>query len=124
MEDKNVFLSVKDLKVEYVSRGVPVYAVNGVSFDIRKGEALGLVGETGAGKTSTAKAILQVLPDVGARISGGEVFLEGKDMLKLSEKEMQKIRGDVISMIFQQFTAFNDCNYFIKVLNFLGTIIY
>ena len=101
MEDKNVFLSVKDLKVEYVSRGTPVYAVNGVSFDIKKGEALGLVGETGAGKTSTAKAILQVLPDVGARISGGEVFLEGKDMLKLSEKEMQKIRGDVISMIFQ-----------------------
>ena len=101
MEENNVFLSVKDLTVEYISRGVVVHAVNGVSFDIRKGEALGLVGETGAGKTSTAKAILQVLPDVGSRISGGQVFLDGKDLLQVPEKEMQKIRGNVISMIFQ-----------------------
>ena len=99
--DNNVFLSVRDLTVEYESRGTIVHAVNGVSFDIKKGEALGLVGETGAGKTSTAKAILRVLPDVGSRISKGEVILEGKDILKIHEKEMQKIRGNVISMIFQ-----------------------
>lgn len=99
--DNNVFLSVRDLTVEYESRGTIVHAVNGVSFDIKKGEALGLVGETGAGKTSTAKAILRVLPDVGSRISKGEVILEGQDILKIHEKEMQKIRGNVISMIFQ-----------------------
>ena len=59
------------------------------------------MGETGAGKTSTAKAILRVLPDVGAKIKDGEVFLEGEDLLKLSEKKMQGVRGNKISMIFQ-----------------------
>ena len=101
MENNAPFLSVKDLVVEYTSRGAIVHSVNGVSFDIHKGEALGLVGETGAGKTSTAKAILQVLPDVGAKIAGGEVLLQGEDLLKYSEKEMRKVRGNRISMIFQ-----------------------
>lgn len=102
MENKNKpFLQVKNLKVEFESQGKIVRAVNGIDFELGEGETLGLVGETGAGKTSTAKAILRVLPDVGAKISSGEVFLEGEDLLKLSERKMQSVRGNKISMIFQ-----------------------
>lgn len=99
--EKKSFLTVKNLTVEYQSQGAVVHAVNGVSFEIGEGETLGLVGETGAGKTSTAKAILRVLPDVGAKIREGEVLLDGEDLLKLSERKMQHIRGNKISMIFQ-----------------------
>lgn len=99
--EKKSFLTVKDLYVEYRSQGKDVHAVNGVSFELGEGETLGLVGETGAGKTSTAKAILRVLPDVGAKIKSGEVILEGEDLLKLSERKMQNVRGNLISMIFQ-----------------------
>ena len=99
--EKKCFLTVKDLHVEYRSQGKDVHAVNGVSFELGEGETLGLVGETGAGKTSTAKAILRVLPDVGAKITSGEVILEGEDLLKLSERKMQNVRGNLISMIFQ-----------------------
>lgn len=95
------FLCVKDLSVEYRSQGKDVHAVNHLSFELGEGETLGLVGETGAGKTSTAKAILRVLPDVGAKITSGEVILEGEDLLKLSERKMQNVRGNQISMIFQ-----------------------
>lgn len=99
--EKKSFLTVKNLTVEYRSQGKDVHAVNGVSFELNEGETLGLVGETGAGKTSTAKAILRVLPDVGAKIKEGEVILDGEDLLKLSERKMQNIRGNKISMIFQ-----------------------
>lgn len=99
--EKKSFLTVKNLAVEYRSQGKDVHAVNGVSFELNEGETLGLVGETGAGKTSTAKAILRVLPDVGAKITSGEVILDGEDLTKLSERKMQSIRGNKISMIFQ-----------------------
>lgn len=101
MEKTTNFLTVKNLTVEYQSQGKTVHAVNGVSFELGEGETLGLVGETGAGKTSAAKAILRVLPDVGAKITSGEVILDGEDLLKLSERKMQEIRGNKISMIFQ-----------------------
>ncbi len=102
------FLSVEDLYVEYETENTVVHAVNGVSFTLEKGHTLGLVGETGAGKTSIAKAILGILPDLQARVSCGRILLEGRDLLKLSEKEMLKIRGDRISMIFQDpMTALN-----------------
>ena len=107
-ETKAPFLEVKDLSVEYFSREQTVYAVNGISFSLEKGRTLGLVGETGAGKTSVAKAILRILPDVGARITDGEVFLNGVNLTALSENEMRKIRGNKISMIFQDpMTALN-----------------
>lgn len=95
------FLSVRNLTVEYTSDKQVIHAVNGVNFDLKKGKSLGLVGETGAGKTTIAKSILRILPDRSARIVGGEVYLEDTDLQKISEKEMQKIRGSRISMIFQ-----------------------
>jgi oligopeptide/dipeptide ABC transporter ATP-binding protein len=102
------FLSVRDLVVEYTAEGQVIHAVNGVSFDLERGKTFGLVGETGAGKTSTAKAIMRILPDPPAKIKGGEIFLDGEDLLKISEKEMRKIRGRKVSMIFQDpMTALN-----------------
>ena len=109
MTSKNgAFLSVRDLVVEYTAEGQVIHAVNGVSFDLERGKTFGLVGETGAGKTSTAKAILRILPDPPAKIRGGEIILDGEDLLKISEKEMRKIRGRKVSMIFQDpMTALN-----------------
>lgn len=107
-ETKQDFLTVQDLNVIYTSGKKIVHAVNGVSFSLKKGETLGLVGETGAGKTTIAKTILRILPDPPARLEGGEVILDGVNLLELSEKEMQKIRGGRISMIFQDpMTALN-----------------
>ena len=102
------FLSVRDLVVEYTMEGKVIHAVNGVSFDMQRGKTLALVGETGAGKTSIAKAILRVLPDPPAKIKAGEIWLDGENLLSLEEKEMRKIRGKKISMIFQDpMTALN-----------------
>lgn len=102
------FLEIDDLYVEYFTKENVVHAVNGVSLKLEKGTALGLVGETGAGKTSIAKSILRILPDVGARITKGEIRMNGKNLLKLHEKDMRKIRGNEISMIFQDpMTALN-----------------
>ncbi|MCD8012121.1 MAG: ABC transporter ATP-binding protein [Lachnospiraceae bacterium] len=107
-EKKNAFLSVKDLVVEYSSDGQRIQAVNGVSFDLEKGRTIGLVGETGAGKTTIAKTILRILPDRGAHVKGGQVLVDGQDLLTLPEEEMRKIRGNLISMVFQDpMTALN-----------------
>jgi oligopeptide/dipeptide ABC transporter ATP-binding protein len=109
MTSKNsAFLSVRDLVVEYSAEGQVIHAVNAISFDLERGKTFGLVGETGAGKTSTAKAILRILPDPPAKIRGGEIILDGEDLLKINEKEMRKIRGHKVSMIFQDpMTALN-----------------
>ena len=108
MNQQQAFLQVKDLRVEYISGGKTVHAVNGVSFQLESGKTLGLVGETGAGKTTIAKSILRILPELQSRIASGEIYLNGKDLLALSEKEMLKIRGSQIAMIFQDpMTALN-----------------
>ena len=99
MEKK--FLSVEDLVVEYTSDGEAVHAVNGVSFQLDRGRTLGLVGETGAGKTTIAKAIMRILQEPPASIKSGRVLLDGVDLLQLDKKDMYGIRGDKISMIFQ-----------------------
>lgn len=102
------FLDVKDLTVYYSMEGKWVKAVNGVSFSLDKGETLGLVGETGAGKTTIAKTIMRILPEPPAKVMGGEIELDGEQMLQLEEKEMLKIRGNKVSMIFQDpMTALN-----------------
>ena len=108
-EKKNMpFLQVDDLVVEYMSDGEVVHAVNGVHLTLERGKTLGLVGETGAGKTTIAKSILRILPDVGCKIKEGKVHLDGRELLDLPEVEMRKIRGNNISMIFQDpMTALN-----------------
>jgi len=109
MKGDNELLTVKDLEVIYTTRKQIVHAVNGISFSIGKGETLGLVGETGAGKSTTAYTIMRVLPDRTARVQKGSVVFEGRDLLKLSESAMQnEIRGEQISIIFQDpMTALN-----------------
>lgn len=108
VSQRESLVEIKDLWVEYRIDGGVVHAVNGVSLKIHKGESLGLVGETGAGKTSIAKSILRVLPDPPSRIAGGEIYMDGENMLKLPEHSMRKIRGKKISMIFQDpMTALN-----------------
>jgi oligopeptide/dipeptide ABC transporter ATP-binding protein len=104
----NRFLSVRDIAVEYTSGKNRIHAVNGVSFDLEKGKTLGLVGETGAGKTTIAKTILRILPDPPAIFKGGQVVLDGTDIIGIPEAHMRKIRGRKISMIFQDpMTALN-----------------
>ncbi|MCI9569533.1 MAG: ABC transporter ATP-binding protein [Lachnospiraceae bacterium] len=105
--EESTFLDVRDLTVQYTSMGSVIHAVNGITFQLKKGETLALVGETGAGKTSIAKAILRILPDVSAK-SKGTVIFNNTDLMQMKEKEMQKIRGHKISMIFQDpMTALN-----------------
>lgn len=93
-------LEIKDLEVIYKS-SKDVQAVNGISFDLNKRETIGLVGETGAGKTSTALALMQLLPERTGRIKRGEILFEGENLLEKNKNEMRKIRGAKISMIFQ-----------------------
>ena len=106
--EKHTLLKINDLVVEYAANKKIVQAVNGVSLSLNKGETLGLVGETGAGKTTIAKAILRILPDPPAKVKGGEIWFEGEDLLKLSDRKMSHIKGNEISMIFQDpMTALN-----------------
>ena len=94
-------LEVKDLTIHYASGRRVVEAVNHLSFHLEKGETLGLVGETGAGKTTTALGILNLIPNPPGKIKSGEILFDGEDLRKKSRREMQKIRGEKISMIFQ-----------------------
>lgn len=108
LKEKNTILSVKNLVVEYTSEKDIVQAVNDVSFDLEFGGTIGLVGETGAGKTTIAKAICRILPTPPSKVRGGEIFFEGQDIMKLEEEQMRKLRGAKISMIFQDpMTALN-----------------
>lgn len=107
-KESEVLLQIRDLSVEYRTEDGIVKAVNGIDLNVGKGETVGLVGETGAGKTTVALSILRLIPDPPGRIVRGEILWKGKDLLKESIPEMQKIRGDHISMIFQDpMTALN-----------------
>lgn len=106
MSDK--LLDVRDLVIEYVTDDGTVHAVNHVDLQIGRGETLGLVGETGAGKTTIALSLLGLIPNPPGRVCQGEIIFEGEDITQKSDREMLKIRGDKISMIFQDpMTALN-----------------
>ncbi|KMY45344.1 peptide ABC transporter ATP-binding protein [Bacillus sp. FJAT-27916] len=94
-------LEVKDLHVSFNTYGGEVKAVRGVSFDLFKGETLAIVGESGSGKSVTTKALMRLLPEPAGFIKEGHILFGDRDIAKLSEKEMQKVRGKEISMIFQ-----------------------
>jgi peptide/nickel transport system ATP-binding protein len=95
-------LRVHDLRTHFHTRDGVVRAVDGVSFDVMPGETLAVVGESGCGKSVTAMSILRLLPMPPARIAGGRIEFEGRNLLDLSEPEMRKVRGNAISMIFQE----------------------
>ena len=95
-------LRVEDLKTYFLTYEGTIKAVDGVSFTINKGETLGLVGESGCGKSVTALSIMRLVQSPPGKIVGGKIFFEGKNLLDLSEKEMRKIRGCKISMVFQE----------------------
>ncbi|MER8505002.1 ABC transporter ATP-binding protein [Mesorhizobium sp. M0195] len=98
----DVLLDVRNLETHFYGEDSITRALGGVSFQVKKGETLGVVGESGCGKSVTALSILRLLPKLNARSVGGEVRFHGRDLLELSDREMRKIRGDQIAMIFQE----------------------
>lgn len=103
----DILLDVQDLTMHYSTRGGSVSAVEHISFQIKKGESLGLVGESGCGKTSIATTLLRLLPE-NAKIMSGKILLDGTDIIPLKDNEMRKVRWEKISMVFQ--AAMNSLN--------------
>jgi len=101
MQNNNL-LEIKNLQTHFYVRGYTAKALDHVSLTIQSGQTLGLVGESGCGKSVTAHSIMRLIPDPPGRIEGGEIFFENQDLLKVSEARMRKIRGNQISMIFQE----------------------
>ncbi|MFC1886726.1 ABC transporter ATP-binding protein [Thermodesulfobacteriota bacterium] len=97
-----VLLNVNNLQTYFNTREGVVKAVDGISYDINEGETVGIVGESGCGKSVSALSILRLIPNPPGKIIGGELFFKGKDLLKIEEKDMQKIRGNDITMVFQE----------------------
>ncbi|HEX6143578.1 MAG TPA: ABC transporter ATP-binding protein [Geminicoccaceae bacterium] len=95
-------LRIQDLKTHFFTRDGVVKAVDGVSFEVRRGETLGVVGESGSGKSVTALSVMRLVAEPAGRIVAGRIELEGVDLLELSEPQMRKLRGSAISMIFQE----------------------
>ncbi|MGO5114140.1 ABC transporter ATP-binding protein [Candidatus Avoscillospira sp. LCP25S3_F1] len=103
MSEKEILLDVRDLcTVFQVGKRKTVTAVNGISFQVGAGEIVGLVGESGCGKSVTSLSVMQLLKNTSGRVVGGQILLKGKDLLHCSEKEMRSVRGKEISMIFQE----------------------
>ena len=100
MEEKKI-LEIKDLSVNYVTEDETVYAVSDLNISLDEGKTLGLVGETGAGKTTTAKAIMRLIPDPPGRIEKGTVLVDGFDLYKATKADLVRIRGKEVSMVFQ-----------------------
>ena len=101
MDEKNYTIDIENLSVRYETADGVVEAVNGIDLKIERGKTLGLVGETGAGKTTTALSILRLIPNPPGKITGGTIKLQGKNVFEYSEHEMESIRGNHVSMIFQ-----------------------
>ena len=106
--DEQLVLEIKDLVVHYETEDADVHAVNGINISVKKKRTLGLVGETGAGKTTTAMSILNLVPNPPGKIKNGEIWLDGENILKMSSEELEKVRGNDVAMIFQDpMTALN-----------------
>ena len=101
MQQEQPIIEVKDLAVRFQTYRGTIHAVRNVGFSINHGEALGIVGESGCGKSVTAHAIMQLLPEENSDIEKGSITMEGRELLGLSESEMRKVRGGEIGMIFQ-----------------------
>jgi len=99
--DGDTLLQVKDLKISFGTYAGEVQAIRGASFDLRRGETLAIVGESGSGKSVAARSIMRLNPEANTIVRGGEILFEGRDILKLDEKQMQRIRGSEIAMVFQ-----------------------
>jgi peptide/nickel transport system ATP-binding protein/oligopeptide transport system ATP-binding protein len=99
---ENMLVSIRDLKTHFFTDEGVVKAVDGVSFDIPRGKTMGVVGESGCGKSVTAYSIMRLIPDPPGKIVSGEIFFDGRQITKVSEREMRRIRGNRISMIFQE----------------------
>ena len=97
-----ILLEIQDLQTHFVTDAGTVRAVDGVSLTVRKGETLGVVGESGCGKSVTALSVLRLIPNPPGKIVGGKILLDGRNLLDLREDEMRKVRGASISMIFQE----------------------
>jgi peptide/nickel transport system ATP-binding protein len=121
-------LQVKDLRTSFFTPEGEVRAIDGVSFEIGEGKTLGLVGESGCGKSVTSLSIMRLIPSPPGKIVGGEIFYRGRDLLRLNNEEMRRIRGNEISMIFQEpmtslnpvFTVGNQIGEAIKLHQGLG----
>ena len=106
MQDNLV--EIKNLRVSFYQNGVLTPVVRDVSLEIMNGETLGLVGESGCGKSITSKSIMRLIPDPPGKIEGGSIVVDGREILQMSERELQSIRGKLVSMIFQEpMTALN-----------------
>jgi peptide/nickel transport system ATP-binding protein len=97
-----MLLDIQNLKTHFFVRGKVAKAVDDVSFSVRSGQTIGLVGESGCGKSVTAHSIIQLIPEPPGKIVGGKIFFDGIDLLDLSERQMRRIRGNRVSMIFQE----------------------
>jgi oligopeptide transport system ATP-binding protein len=94
-------LEVKDLRTQFQTRNGLVHAVNGISFDLAEGETLGIVGESGCGKTVSALSLMRLIPEPPGKIVGGQAIFQGKDLLRMSPEEIRRVRGAQIGMAFQ-----------------------
>ena len=99
--DGDIVLDVKDLRTYFVTKWGVVKAVDGVDFNLRRGETLGIVGESGCGKSVTMLSIMRLVPSPPGHIVGGQILLEGEDILQIDEREMEHVRGGQIALLLQ-----------------------
>jgi oligopeptide transport system ATP-binding protein len=116
----DILLSVRGLRTYFDEEGRTARAVDGVSFDLRRGETLGIVGESGSGKSVTSLSIMRLIPSPPGRIVSGEILFDGRDLLKLGDGEMRALRGRRIAMIFQD--PMTSLNPFVRVVDQIGEV--
>ena len=102
MNERKAVLQVKDLQTTFFTDSGEIPAVDHIDFHVKEGEILGIVGESGCGKSVTSLSIMGLVPKPPGKIVGGEILFEGKDLLKMTERQMRHIRGNDIAMIFQE----------------------